>query len=295
MSACAWGIGSRVIGNRLPRMPALAIIALICWSVVAAPAAIAQRLTDEQAQTVDDFILGNTLFTLYHEFGHALISEYNLPVLGSEEDAVDRLAAVFMAPDPNMADDEYADALTLLGHAADGWQMTWELTQQDPGSVDFWGEHSLDIRRFTAVVCLLYGSDPDGLADLPAEVGMPPERAETCPAEFELSAESWFSLLDPYYTDAENQPVGGDVFVVFDKARDRDAREMEQWLRETELLDYVADDIALSFDLPRDLVLRAASCGEPNAFWTPADGEVTLCYELLIFFRDLGTILALDE
>jgi hypothetical protein len=45
-----------------------------------------------KAEERDEFILGNVVFVLFHEFGHALVSELELPVLGREEDAVDRFA-----------------------------------------------------------------------------------------------------------------------------------------------------------------------------------------------------------
>jgi len=46
-------------------------------------------LTDEQLEEAKSFALGNTIFFLFHESGHMLVSEFDLPVLGKEEDAVD--------------------------------------------------------------------------------------------------------------------------------------------------------------------------------------------------------------
>jgi Putative metallopeptidase len=55
-----------------------------------------KNLTHEQrAQTVE-FVAGNLLFVLFHELGHALVSEMGLPVLGKEEDAVDAYAVLAM-------------------------------------------------------------------------------------------------------------------------------------------------------------------------------------------------------
>src|SRR5262249_8299399 len=46
-------------------------------------------LSHEQRKAIVEFVVGNTLFALVHEVGHALISEMGLPVLGREEDAAD--------------------------------------------------------------------------------------------------------------------------------------------------------------------------------------------------------------
>jgi hypothetical protein len=45
------------------------------------------------------FVEGNLYFLGYHELGHALVSELDLPVVGREEDAVDRLAIWMMTPE----------------------------------------------------------------------------------------------------------------------------------------------------------------------------------------------------
>ena len=43
--------------------------------------------------------------------------------------------------------------------------------------------------------------------------------------------------------------------------------------------------VSLSVDeavrLPRDLPIVHRSCGEPNAFYSPSEGELQMCYELL--------------
>ena len=43
--------------------------------------------TPEQIKDGVEFVTGNVLFVLAHETGHALISVFDLPVLGREEDA----------------------------------------------------------------------------------------------------------------------------------------------------------------------------------------------------------------
>ncbi|MFY8102162.1 MAG: DUF4344 domain-containing metallopeptidase, partial [Allorhizobium sp.] len=47
----------------------------------------AEELTEEQVQEGQQFVINNAIFILFHEAGHMLVSEFNLPVLGREEDA----------------------------------------------------------------------------------------------------------------------------------------------------------------------------------------------------------------
>ena len=44
------------------------------------------RLDEQQQERVVEFVAGNALFTLGHELGHAVVREFNLPVLGREEE-----------------------------------------------------------------------------------------------------------------------------------------------------------------------------------------------------------------
>ena len=92
---------------------------------------------DEKAAV---FVLGNVLFTLYHEIGHALVHAFDIPVLGREEDAVDGLAAVLMIPE---TPDPLMDALVIA--AADGWALT--ARRADGRKLSYWDEHSLDEQR----------------------------------------------------------------------------------------------------------------------------------------------------
>ena len=53
-----------------------------------------QELTEDQQLIATEFALNNGLFVLQHEIGHLFVAEFELPVLGKEEDAADSLAAL---------------------------------------------------------------------------------------------------------------------------------------------------------------------------------------------------------
>jgi hypothetical protein len=53
-----------------------------------------KRLSPEYRQELVEFVVGNMLFVMLHEIGHAAITEMGLPVLGRPEDAADSFAAV---------------------------------------------------------------------------------------------------------------------------------------------------------------------------------------------------------
>src|SRR5689334_2897037 len=51
-------------------------------------------MSDAEKRQLVEFVTGNTMFVMAHEMGHGLINEFNMPVLGREEDAADSFAIV---------------------------------------------------------------------------------------------------------------------------------------------------------------------------------------------------------
>ena len=76
-------------------MPALRLAILALLATLSLPA-LAQELTEEQAAEAMEFAMHDAVFTLYHETGHLLVHELDLPVLGKEEDAADALAVILI-------------------------------------------------------------------------------------------------------------------------------------------------------------------------------------------------------
>lgn len=50
-------------------------------------------------------------------------------------------------------------------------------------------------------------------------------------------------------------------------------------MREDHLLEDLADAINESLKLPQDVPLIGKECGRPNAYWSPGDKSMTICYE----------------
>lgn len=256
----------------LPRLLGMLAFSLL---LVASAASQARQFTDEERGEIDDFVAGNVLFTLYHEIGHALVSEFDLPVLGREEDAVDALAALMMISDEP---DEQADAWIIA--AADWFILNDQQYGGDLTDEHFADEHSLDLQRFYSLVCLIYGSDPEGFADLAETAGLPEDRAEGCAYELAQVARGWVTLLEPHEGEAE-----APITVTY--GRTRDYGDAAAVLKESGVMEFLAEEMRTSFAFPNPIVLTAAECGEDNAYWDPEERTVTLCYELVEGARQL--------
>lgn len=145
---------------------------------------------------------GATVFFLLHELGHALIHTLDLPAVGREEDAVDQLATVLLVRELGVGGIETALDGALGLAELDAAEA--DVLAAEPGEAEgspepvYWDEHSFGEQRFYDIVCLVYGSNPDGHADLVGQDYLPPERADICPDEWDVVSRAWERLLAPY-------------------------------------------------------------------------------------------------
>lgn len=144
----------------------------------------------ETGVSIADATMDTLMHTILHEFAHALMCMYDLPIAGKEEDAADTLATVLLI-------EFFDDGQEIVLSTAD----LFDLVSTDADEYmeeNFWDEHSLNAQRFYSTLCLVYGSDPAEYAYLPKEVGVSEEKREFCIEEYEVIFRNWFVLLDPY-------------------------------------------------------------------------------------------------
>ena len=78
---------------------------------------------------------------------------------------------------------------------------------------------------------------------------------------------------------ADNVADEGDMTVTYEDATTPEAENGRRILEDAELLEVLATSVNDMFNLPNDVGLLGSQCDEPNAFWSPADQAVTICYE----------------
>lgn len=135
-------------------------------------------------------LLEATAFIFYHEMGHALVHQLELPVTGKEEDAVDDLATVVMI---NADEDTGGEEMALS--AAEAFYLWGAEAAEGPGDEDFADEHSLNQQRYYNILCTVYGSNEEAFAALVEEEVLPAARAERCAGEYQQKSTSWSRLL----------------------------------------------------------------------------------------------------
>lgn len=206
----------------------------------------------------DRFVRANILAIVYHELGHAVIDQMELPIYGQEEDAADVMSVLMI--DELYNEDE---ARALAYDSAFGYISDPEGTEEVP----YWDLHGPDEQRYYNHVCLFYGANPDARDDIAEELGLPEDRAETCPDEYDMAISSWGPVLD----EMHNGKMPGQIVFTPGKGAD-----LANKLLEAEVRALNAD-----FSFPRDLKLVVESCNEPNAWYYPDAVQITLCTEFV--------------
>lgn len=239
-----------------------------------AMAVVQAQDAEADAEALTLYILGNVTNTMFHEFGHALVSELSIPVLGKEEDAVDALANVIMVA---KTDDPALDR--MLRAVADDYFANGAFSEQNGDEDEAWGHHSPDKARAYNVICILVGSDADYYKDAADSAGMPEDRQESCAEDYAAALNAWNTLLEPHYLgDGETNAVA--MAVTYAEAPESLAFVAEL-TKASGIVETVVREIDAMVRLPNEIAVSVESCGEENAYWSPDERKVTLCYEIV--------------
>ena len=236
-----------------------------------------KKMSPQAKQQLVEFVVGNALFVMAHEMGHALISEMNMPVLGREEDAADSFAIVTaLAMRSGFSE-------RILTEAAKGWVLASKRDKKQGNALAFYDEHGLDLQRAYNVVCMMVGSDPEKYKTLAAETKLPEERQTSCVRDYKTTTWSWDEMLKPHRRSADQPKVA----IKVDYQDDEKYALQARILRHMGLLEALATHAADRYVWPNPFSIVARSCDEPNATWNIGAKTLTLCYELANEFIEL--------
>lgn len=222
------------------------------------------EFTFDADEATQAHVEANLLGIFYHELGHALIDVLNLPIFGQEEDAADVLSVFLidaLYEEDSAVDLAYGTAFGFLGEV--------EQREAENELPAYWDVHGPDLQRYYNLVCLFYGANPDARSDVAEDLGLPEERADYCPDEYDQADHSWGAALEEVLTDQPAQTIRlGQIEV------DTDGGAFTAQVIEAEV-----EALNQDFKLPVPLTVSILPCGEPNAYYDPQAREITMCTE----------------
>ena len=227
-----------------------------------------------------------------HEFGHALIGELELPSTGAEEDAVDIYAALkIVEPTMYPSDNQEVNTMVKEGaiYAALQWYYSGKLAEnRGASSGSAWqDEHTGDLKRFRNMLCIMYGGNPGVFESVTKSVGLEDRTKARCADEFNKQNRAWHKILAPHtrvgtWSPEGLQPAnapGAPVNVVFEPSRRKIGNLFAEALSQP-----IGDNIkslGQTYVLPRPVNVVFKDCGKLNAWYSPREGSITMCYELI--------------
>ena len=143
-------------------------------------ASIAEPIKELSKRTEDGL-----LHLLAHEMGHAVLREFDLPILGTEEDIADDFATIYVHL---MLPDRAAD---IIGARAKQHMAE----DRFPG---IFSEYRSSRQRAGRSVCVLYGQDPERYKALAKEFRLNGDDASACRDFATEVGRSWRRIIDDY-------------------------------------------------------------------------------------------------
>jgi hypothetical protein len=164
----------------------------ICYEYAMDIFKMAPKETGPDGITTADAVVGQFLYTVSHEMGHAVFDLLDIPLLGRPEDAADEFAAhVLLRIGKN-------DARKLIGGAAYTYKNYIRNPTVTVPVTAFADVHGAPMQRLSNLICIAYGADKDMFGDLVGSGYLPKERAPNCRVEYGELEFAFQKLIYPY-------------------------------------------------------------------------------------------------
>ena len=231
-----------------------------------------------QAETIElsAFARDVTLHVVLHELGHALVREFDLPILGNEETMADAFATHYLTtymPD-RAVDVLTARATSLMIEASEVPRADWSVS----------GEHDNDARRAFQIAALAVAVDATKYDAVAQVVRMSEEEIEKAKDYAAEVHRSWRRILTPLWMPrgtlskearVESDPQNGTF----------DEELASSLLNELEMA-------VRSFDWHSQVTIRF-SVGDGGAAWSRSERAITVHNGYLRRFVDQGKVAGL--
>ncbi|MFM9995767.1 MAG: DUF4344 domain-containing metallopeptidase [Phycisphaerales bacterium] len=211
---------------------------------------------------VTPFARDVTLHVVLHELGHALIREFDIPILTNEETAADAFATYYLT---TYLPDRAVDVLTAR-------VTSLMIEAGETPEVDWSGEHDDDARRAFQIAALAMAADPLKYKPVAALVGMSEDDIRDARDYGAEIRRSWRRVLGPLWMP--DGVASGEARVAYD-----DTRFLQRLC--APVADGgggLADEIAVAvrrFDWHSQVTVRFVD-GEGGAGWSRSGRNVTV-------------------
>lgn len=79
----------------------------------------------------------------------------------------------------------------------------------------------------------------------------------------------------------------GDFEAVYVEVENQKYADVNERFREQKIVEQIADSLNNELSLPHDVALKFKDCGQQNAFYSPSEKSITMCYEFMESFYNV--------
>lgn len=158
-----------------------------------------------------DAMLGQMMFAVLHETGHAVFDIFNVPIFGHQEDAADQFATWIML----QFGGERAHRL-IRGAAYSYTGFIKDLKDKPKVTLSlaaFSSDHGQPEERFYNLACIAYGYDPKIFTLVVDRNLLPESRAKKCKFEYEDLTHAMTTLIGPHVDQERKKQVLANTWI----------------------------------------------------------------------------------
>jgi hypothetical protein len=164
--------------------------------------------------TPHDALVGQLMFALMHESGHAMFDIFQIPIWGHQEDSADQFATYIMLQFGG------GNAHRLIKGATYAYHGVIKQLKDHPEVkiplAAFSSDHGQPEERFYNLVCMAYGYDPKKFAEAVSDDWLPESRAKKCKWQYEDAQYAFQQTMGPHIDKERARKVLDTQFLTAD-------------------------------------------------------------------------------
>lgn len=238
--------------------------------------------TDEDFEEVVLFATGASLSTFFHELGHLIIDEFNVPIFNNEEDVADSFMAWYLVHSPDEYDtyEEYLDMTSSYRYIIEIMSdYYYYLKLLDKDTDNEYSSHSTDNKRLYNIACFMKGADEVSYQNYIVKRRLDNLIDQYCADTYNSMYNAWWDILEDYWS-VDLSIYEQKIFINYDPPEEDDW--LTEYFREVsfEIFDYWVK--SLQIILKKNYELSFEYCdGRVNAYYSSSDSKIIICYELI--------------
>ena len=269
------------------------------------------ELTQNDIDEIYEFATNASMGIIFHEIGHLIVDEFNVPIFNNEEDVADSFMAWSLIQIP----DEYASYEDYEYYAEEPHKVIkgisdyyYYLTLLGRDTSEVYGKdseyaiHSTDNKRFFNIACFMKGSNPEVFNTYITKRGFDYILEDQCDYNYWQMSDAWWDVFkgsaqgEEYeFWEVYVENYVQKIFLDFQDTNVTIHQYFEEYAKPTIL--YFLQNVIAQVKLQEEYILSFEYCGgDINAYYISTQNKILFCYELVEEFMNVKTeIILLKE